>query len=201
VNQGITVVPANRASWEDLQTVFGTRGTAAICQCQRFKLQPKESFRSFPAEERAFRLREQTNVGHPDSRTTSGLVAYLDGEPVAWCAVEPRTAYTGLLRVYRVPWVGRSEDKNDDSVWSVTCFFVRAGYRRRGITYVLAQAAVDFARERGARALEGYPMITQPGQEVIWNEVLVGTRSIFAAAGFSEVSQPTLRRVVMRIDF
>jgi GNAT superfamily N-acetyltransferase len=128
-------------------------------------------------------------------------VAYLGGEPVAWCAVEPRTAYTGLLRVYRVPWVGRSEDKNDDSVWSVTCFFVRAGYRRRGITYVLAQAAVDFARERGARALEGYPMITQPGQEVIWNEVLVGTRSIFAAAGFSEVSQPTLRRVVMRIDF
>jgi GNAT superfamily N-acetyltransferase len=201
VNQAITVAPANRATWEDLQTVFGTRGTGAICQCQRFKLGPKESFRSFPAEERALRLREQTNAGHPKADTTSGLVAYLDGEPVGWCAVEPRTAYAGLLRVYRVPWVGRSEDKGDDSVWSVTCFFVRAGYRRRGITYHLARAAVDFARERGARALEGYPMITQPGQEVIWEEPLVGTRSIFAAAGFTEVNQPTLRRLVMRIDF
>lgn len=201
MTEGITVIPANEATWEDLQAVFGTRGTAVICQCQRFKLQPRESFGSFPAEERAMRLRMQTHAGQPEATTTSGLVAYLDGEPVGWCAVEPRTAYSGLLRVYRVPWLGRSEDKADDSVWAVTCFFVRAGFRRRGITYALARAAVDFARERGARALEGYPMITQPGQEVIWDEVLVGTRSIFARAGFAEVSRPTLRRVVMRIDF
>ena len=197
----VTVVPANEASWEDLQTVFGMRGTAVICQCQRFKLRPRESFGSFPAEERAMRLRTQTNAGHPEAGTTSGLVAYLDGEPVAWCALEPRTEYAGLLRVYRVPWVGRSEDKTDDTVWAVTCFFVRAGFRRHGITYELARAAVDFARERGAGALEGYPMITEPGQEVIWDEVLVGTRSIFTAAGFTEVSHPTPRRVVMRIDF
>jgi hypothetical protein len=29
----------------------------------------------------------------------------------------------------------------------------------------------------------------------------VGSRSIFAAAGFAEVSRPTLRRLVMRIEF
>jgi GNAT superfamily N-acetyltransferase len=197
----LTIVPANEASWEDLQAVFGTRGTAVICQCQRFKLSPRESFGSFPAEERALRLREQTNAGRPGAETTSGLVAYLDDEPVGWCAVEPRIAYSGLLRVYRVPWEGRSEDRTDDTVWAVTCVFIRAGYRRRGITYSLVRAAVDYARERGARALEGYPMITEPGKEVIWDEILVGTRSIFAAAGFSEVSHPTPRRVVMRIDF
>jgi GNAT superfamily N-acetyltransferase len=197
----LTVVPANEASWEDLQAVFGTRGTAPICQCQRFKLAPRESFRSFPAEERARRLREQTNAGHPRATTTSGLVAYLDGESVGWCAVEPRIAYSGLLRVYRVPWEGRSEDKDDDSVWAVTCVFIRAGFRRRGLTYSLVRASVEFARDRGARALEGYPMVTEPGKEIIWDEILVGSRSMFAAAGFSEVSHPTPRRVVMRIDF
>jgi GNAT superfamily N-acetyltransferase len=197
----LTIVPANEATWEDLQAVFGTRGAAAKCQCQRFKLQPKESFGSFPAEERAHRLRMQTECGHSKSRSTSGLVAYLDGEPVGWCAVEPRTAYPGLLRVYRVPWLCRAEDKTDDSIWAVTCVFTRAGFRRRGISYTLARAAVDFARERGARALEGYPMITQPGQEIIWDEIHVGNRSIFEAAGFREVSHPTPRRVVMRIDF
>jgi GNAT superfamily N-acetyltransferase len=201
MTDGITVVPANEASWEDLQTVFGTRGVAAICQCQRFKLAPRESFGSFPAEERALRLREQTKAGHPRVGTTSGLVAYLDGKPVGWCAVEPRIAYSGLLRVYRVPWEGRSEDKTDASVWAVTCVFVRAGFRRQGIAYDLVRAAVDFARERGARALEGYPMITEPGKEIIWDEILVGSRSIFAAAGFTEVSHPTPRRLVMRIDF
>jgi hypothetical protein len=91
-----TVVPANEASWEDLQTIFGTRGQASRCQCQRYKLRLREYFGSFPVEERAFRLRQQTDCGHPESDNTSGLVAYLDNEPVGWCAVESRTAYEGL---------------------------------------------------------------------------------------------------------
>jgi GNAT superfamily N-acetyltransferase len=197
----VTVVPANRASCEDLQTIFGTRGSAAICQCQRYKLAPREAFKSYPAEERARRLQEQTSCGQPDATTTSGLVAYLGGEPVGWCAVEPRPAYQGLLRVYRVPWEGRAEDKTDVSVWAVTCVFARAGFRRRGISYALARAAVDFARERAARALEAYPMLMRPGEEITWGELHMGTRSIFAAAGFAEVAHPTPRRVVMRIDF
>ena len=52
-----------------------------------------------------------------------------------------------------------------------------------------------------ARALEAYPMITQPGKEITWGEVHVGARQVFEEAGFEEVSQPTARRVVMRIDF
>ena len=197
----VTIVPANEASWEDLQAVLGTRGEPSKCQCQRYKLRPREAFSKFPVEERAHRLRTQSECGHPKSKTTSGLVAYLDGEPVGWCAVEPRTAYHGLMRNFRVPWDGRDEDKADDTIWCVTCFVTRAGYRRRGISYALARAAVDFTRERGARALEGYAMITRPGREITWGELHVGSRSIFAAAGFVEVSHPTPRRVVMRIDF
>jgi GNAT superfamily N-acetyltransferase len=195
----ISVVPANEASWDDLQAVFGRRGDASRCQCQRFKIRDFQ-WRSVPVGERAERLRKQTACGQPEARTTSGLVAYLDGEPAGWCAVEPRTAYVRLLRT-RVPWSGRDEDATDDGIWAVTCFVTRVGFRRRGVSRALARAAVDFARERGARAIEGYPMITQPGQEVVWGELYVGSRSIFAAAGYAEVSRPTRRRVVMRIDF
>lgn len=201
MSEQITVVPANEASCEDLQTVFGSRGSAAYCQCQRFKLAPGEAFKTYPAEERALRLRAQTNCGVPRATSTSGLVAYLEGEPVGWCAVEPRPAYEGLLRVYRVPWDGRAEDKTDESIWAVTCVFARAGFRRRRVSYALARAAVDFARERGARALEAYPMLTQPGEEITWGELHMGTPGIFAAAGLAEVNHPTPRRLVMRIDF
>ena len=194
----LSVVPANEASCDDLQAVFGRRGAASSCQCQRYKLRPRESFRSFAVEERVHRLREQTECGHPESETTSGLVAYLDREPVGWCAVEPRPAYEGLLRVFRVPWEGRDEDKTDLGVWAVTCLFVRAGFRKRGVSRVLARSAVAFARERGARAIEAYP-ITE--KNVITEELHVGTPSVFADAGLVEVSRPTLRRVVMRLDF
>jgi GNAT superfamily N-acetyltransferase len=193
-----TVVPANAAAWEDLQCVFGDRGPSARCQCQRYKLHRLESFGSFPAEERAHRLRDQTQAGHPSSTTTSGLVAYLDGEPVGWCAVEPRTAYEGLLRNNRVPWTGRDERKDDESVWAVTCLLVRAGFRRRGLSFELAKAAVELARERGARALEAYPMTTN---DALSEELHPGTVSAFAAAGLIEIGRPTQRRAVMRIDF
>ena len=195
---GIVVVPANEASCQDLQAIFGARGAASGCQCQRYKLRRREAFRSFPAAERAERLRAQTNCGRPGTGTTSGLVAYLDGEPVGWCAVEPRTAYEGLVRNNRVPWEGRDEDKADAGVWAVTCLFTRKGFRRRGISRELARAAVDFARARGAHALEGYPMTTG---NAILEELHVGTEAVFAAAGFAEVSRPTKRRAVVRIDF
>jgi hypothetical protein len=107
--KGLTVVPANEAACDALQTVFGTRGAAVFCQCQRYKLGPREAFSKFPVQERARRLREQTACGRPGSETTSGLVASLDGEPVGSCAVEPRTAYTGLARKQPRPlaWGGR----------------------------------------------------------------------------------------------
>jgi GNAT superfamily N-acetyltransferase len=196
VSPAVTIVPADDANFEDLATVFGTRGSAARCWCQRYKLRPREAFSKFPAEERAFRLRQQCS-----GEETAGLIAYLDAEPVGWCAVEPRTRYQGLLRNNRVPWEGRDEDKTDESVWAVTCVFARAGFRRRGIGYALAQAAVDFARRRGARALEAYPMLPRPGEDITWGELHMGTRSMFAEAGFDEVNRPTPRRAVMRIDF
>ena len=196
----LSIVPANEATWDDIQAVFGTHGDPPRCQCQRYKLGFRESWRSVGAEQLGARLLAQANCGVPGAATT-GLVAYLDGEPVGWCAVEPRSAYTGLARTFSVPWEGRSEDKADDGVWAVTCFVIRAGFRRRGISRALAQATVEFARRRGARALEGYPMLTEPGREVAWGELHVGSRSIFAAAGFTEVNRPTPRRVVMRIDF
>ena len=195
----IRVVPANEASWDDLQLVFGQTGEAASCRCQWFTSGAGE-FGATPLKVKRENLRTQTNCDHPEAPTTTGLVAYLDGEPAGWCALQPRIDYVRLLR-NRVPWTGRTEDKSDEGVWSVTCFVVRKGFRNRGVSRALAAATVDFARSRGAAAVEGYPMLVEPGKEVIWGQLFVGSRSIFASAGYVEVSQPTQRRFVMRIDF
>ncbi|WP_238413156.1 GNAT family N-acetyltransferase [Saccharothrix deserti] len=194
----VRVVPANEASWDDLRDVFGT-SEPGQCRCQRLKV-AGWFWRDTTQEERNAMLREQTGCDTPDAEVTSGLVAYVDGDPAGWVAVEPRTAYP-KLRTSRIPWKGRDEDKDDGTTWAVTCFVVRKGFRGRGLTYLLARAAVDFARERAARALEAYPMITEPGRDVIWGEMRVGARQVFEEAGFTQISHPTLRRVVMRIDF
>ena len=193
----LTVLPANEATWADLEAVMGSRAAGRRCQCQRYKLQRGESFALLGREELEHRLRCQTDPGGPEAETT-GLVGYLDGVPVGWCAVEPRSSYPGLLRSARVPWVGRNEDKDDDGVWAVTCLFTRAGYGKRGISKAMAHAAVGYARDRGARALEAYPMLTT---KVIDVELHPGTAATFSAAGMTEVSRPSQRRAVMRIEF
>ncbi len=196
----ITIVPANRASCEDLHAIFGRRGDAAHCQCQHYKIRIRD-WHAIPREAREMRLHQQTGCGRPRDPRTSGLVAYLDGIPAGWCACGPRPAFPRLIADMRTPWAGRDEDRDAPDVWAAVCFLTRAGYRRRGVSRALAAATIGFARERGARALEGYPMIPRPGRDAPWGELHVGTRSIFAAAGFREASRPSPRRAVMRMDF
>jgi len=192
------IVPATADRWDDVQTVFGTRGGAHHCQCQRIRLGDR-AWWYMPVEERAHRLREQLDAGS-DAPTSGALIAYVDGEPAGWVAVAPRTEFV-RYRGSQVPWAGRHEDKDDDGVWAITCFAVRAGMRKQGLMYELAAAAVEHARERGAEAIEGYPIVPDPGKDISWGEVNVGTHGPFAAAGLTEASQPTKRRRVMRLDF
>lgn len=189
----VRVVPANEASWEDLQLVL--TGTAGRCQCERQRLGDGDWWHMSPAE-RGDLLRSEAHPEDPTARETIGLVAYVDGEPAGWCAVDRRRVY-GRLLGSPVPWKGRDEDKDDAGVWAVACLIVRPGFRGQGLTYALIAAAVEHARSHGARAIEGYPMLTH-GAKVSWGEMNVGAVGPFAAAGFVEVSRPTTRRVVMR---
>lgn len=193
----LRIVPANTASAGDLDAIFGTRGNGHRCRCQRYRLQRGETFAGTPLEERTMRLIEQTRAGQPDASATTGLIAYLDGVPVGWVAVAPRSDYVGLVRDFTVPWKGRDEDRADATVWAITCLFVRAGHRRQGISGRLAAAAVAFAQGQGAGAVEAYPITTTA---VIDEELHVGTVPTFTAAGLHEVSHPTKRRKVLRAE-
>ena len=192
----VTIVPANEATG----TISGrssahatTRRTASAsatrCGASGTRCSSRSAWSASASRPTAITRALERHAGSSPTSTESRSAG----------ARSNRTAYARLRRT-PVPWKGRDEDPDDDGVWSVICFVTRAGFRRRGVSRALARATIDFARGRGARALEGYPMITEPGKEVTWGELNVGSRSIFADAG-SEVSHPTLRRVVMRIDF
>lgn len=196
VRTDIRVVPASEASWADLAAVVGpAKCHGGPCYCQRFKIPPAQ-WRSISADQRVERLREQTHCDERGSGSTCGLVAYQGDVPVGWCRVEPRSGYAWLGKT---PWAGRNEDPSDQSVWAVACFLVRAEHRRRGITHVLAREAAQFARDRGATAVEGYPMEVVSGQTVTWGELHVGSVDGFRDAGFSVIGRPSKRRAVVRL--
>ncbi len=191
----VRIVPANRAPWADLQSIL--TGQAARCQCTRQRLGDREWWH-LPVEQRRSILRDEVGCDRPDDGRTMGIVAYLDDEPAGWAAVDARASFE-RIKGSPVPWAGRSERKDDESVWAIACLVVRKGYRGRGLTYALVEGAVEHARASGAAAIEGYPMLTH-GRDVVWDELNVGPVGPFHAAGFTEVSHPTVRRVVMRLE-
>ncbi len=125
-----------------------------------------------------------------DSGTPTGLLAYLHGEVVGWVAVEPREAYPRLAHSRAL------KPMDDQSVWSVTCFFVAKKHRRNGITVELLKAAVEHVRANGGKIVEGYPVDAQKDMPAPF--IYTGTASAFQNAGFKEVARNTPTRPIFR---
>jgi GNAT superfamily N-acetyltransferase len=186
----LVVRPVDESLVDDVQTILGVRGQAADCQCQAYRIS-RAAQRSDDVPGRRELLREQVIEGH-------GLVAHVDGEPVGWCSLAPRSAYPYLRQT---TWKGRDEDRGDAGIWAVTCVVTRAGYRRQGVSRALIAGTIDVARDQGARALEAYPMNPAPGKDVTWGEMHVGALSAFLDAGFRVVHVPSPRRAIVRYDY
>jgi GNAT superfamily N-acetyltransferase len=121
-----------------------------------------------------------------------GILAYADGEPVAWCAIAPREVYVQLQRSRVLKPI------DTEPVWSVSCLFVTRGYRRRGVSVALLREAGTFAASQGARIVEGYPVEPYSGKmpdAFAWT----GTVAAFRAAGFKEAARGSPKRPIMRL--
>ena len=190
---GITVVSVTDAPWDDVRTVFGEKGDPAACWCQFFKV-PNAGWDSGSRDRFKGMLQKQVQANDP----APGMIAYAAGEPVGWCAIEPRPNYDRLGRS-KVVIKGSEQKAEDASVWAVTCFVVRVGFRRQGVAAALLRGAVDQARSHGARLIEGYPVDAEKRSGASSADLYHGTLSMFMAAGFEVVSRPTDGRAFVQL--
>ena len=181
----VEVHPLTPRRWPDLEKLFGPRGACGGCWCMYWRL-PRKQYEKQKGEGNRRALRRLVTSGNPP-----GLLVYLGGEPVGWCALAPREAYPVLGRS-RV--LARVDDK---PVWSVVCFFVARGHRNCGVTRALARAAVAYAKKKGAKIVEGYPVEPRRGRapDVF---VYTGLPGTFLSAGFREVARRSPTRPILR---
>lgn len=184
----IEIAPLTLQRWADFETLFGVRGACAGCWCMFWRLKRSE-FSSLAGEGTRAAMRELVTTGE-----TPGLLAYVGGNPVGWVALGPREGYPTLARSRVLKPV------DDLPVWSVVCFFVARGYRRRGVTGILLNAALTFARQNGAQVVEAYPIEPKAGSYPD-TFAYTGLASTFRAAGFSEVVRRSPTRPIMRYFF
>lgn len=190
VGMSIEVRPAT--VFEDVATLVGPKKpTSNVCFCLSYRLGSKEN-NELKGAERADRVRALCRQD-----PAPGIIAYLDDEPVGWAAVHPRRD-TSFATNGRIPHV------DDLDVWSLWCVRVRPGHRKQGIAHALVDGAVSYARERGAPAVEAYP-VDNRGEKVDLTMAYVGTKALFEKAGFVQASgtESVLNgfpRVLMRLD-
>lgn len=189
----VRVRPVDSVPWSDVESVFGTRGDPAGCWCQFFKLSNPE-WKAAGTDGRSRMLREQSEAAPP----APGVLAYLGDEPVGWCAVEPRPNYPRLLGM-NVVTRGSTAKAADASVWAVTCFVVRVGFRRRGLGDVLLAGAIEQARQGGARLIEAYPVDVSRREKPSSADLYHGPLSLFERAGFTVTARPSADRAVVQL--
>lgn len=126
-----------------------------------------------------------------DANEQPGLLAYRNGRPVGWVSVAPREQFP---RIERSRVLGPVDDEN---VWSVVCFYVHRKERGSGVGSALLEAAVDAARKRGARIVEGYPVDPRGGKTANAS-AYTGLERMFREAGFTEIERRSAGRPIMR---
>ena len=181
----LTFQPLTPERWPDLEKLFGPRGACGGCWCMVWRLR-RADFDEGKGDANRRAFHDLVAGG-----AQPGVLAYTGGEAIGWCAVAPRVDYPALERSRVLAAV------DDRPVWSITCLYIARPHRRRGVSVRLLEAAVQFAQERGARVVEGYPIEPYSAQvpaAFAWT----GLVSAFRQAGFREVLRRSNTRPIMR---
>jgi GNAT superfamily N-acetyltransferase len=177
----LTIRPLTPDLWPALEDLFGENGACNGCWCMYWRI--GAAYRTQPRAKNKEAFREVVKRGPPP-----GLLAFDGDVAVGWCQLTPRDTLPWLDRVWRLKRV------DDVPVWSLSCFYVRKGYRKRGITSALIAAALKAARRRKAPALEAYPL----DADLAPSASGTGYASTFARAGFKTVARRVPPRPIMR---
>ena len=189
----IDIRPLTSETWDALETLFREGGDPRWCWCQFQRMRAKDMAAAKVPQLRA-RLRRQAESAQPP-----GLVAFDGDRAVGWVSVGPRSDYERIVRSRVIPTV------DDRPVWSVVCFAVSKAARGQGVARALLDGAVEWARKRGAEAVEAYPVRIGDAEAIQPDAAFTGTLPMFEHAGFrvvadraSDPSSSTQRVVVRR---
>ncbi|MGF7052042.1 GNAT superfamily N-acetyltransferase [Bosea sp. OAE752] len=126
-----------------------------------------------------------------------GVLAYAGDKAVGWLQIGPRAHIPEWNNPRRASTPLPDAPAEDERNWAASCFFVRKGFRGKGVTGALLDGAIDFARASGARLIEAAAMENQDKRSA--EGLYVGPESVFRRAGFVEVARQKPGRPLLRL--
>jgi GNAT superfamily N-acetyltransferase len=183
--------PLTPDRWDDLVDLFETDSITRMCWCMVTRLSGAE-LREFKPADRKKMFQSLVKQGKQP-----GLLAYKGDEAVGWVAVAPRGMTPDWNRGRKSSAVEAEADASDPECWGASCFFVRSGHRKQGMTADLLAAGIAHARKGGADRLEACPMSHDDKRSAVG--MCVGPKRVFERAGFETVVERKPGRPLMRL--
>jgi GNAT superfamily N-acetyltransferase len=188
---GLAFHPLTPDRWDDLVALFETDSITRMCWCMHTRLSGAE-LREFRPADRKKMFQSLVKQGK-----APGLLAYKGKEAVGWIAVAPRGMTPDWNCGRKSSAVESEADAVDSGCWGASCFFVRSGHRKQGMTEELLAAGIEHARKAGAERLEACPMSDEDRRSAVG--MCVGPKRIFERAGFETVVERKPGRPLMRL--
>lgn len=185
------VVPLTAEHWPALEELFGPQGPCYGCWCNHFRMPPKLR-QPLLGEGARLLFEERVRKGPPP-----GVIAFAGDAPVGWLQIGPRAHVPEWNNPRRASTPLPDAPAEDERNWAASCFFVRRGFRGKGVTAALLAGGVDFARRSGARLVEGAAMDNEDKRSS--EGLYVGAESVFRRAGFVEVARQKPGRPLLRL--
>lgn len=171
-------------NWEAFETLFGKRGACGGCWCMYFRRKNIE-WKESAADKNYSEMKALVENGF-----MTGFLAFDGEKAVGWCAISPRKDYIKLATAKTLKPIDNNE------VWSIPCFFIHKDYRGMGVTQLLIEGSITWARENGINILEAYPLRPEKKQPDTF--MYYGIVSVFKRCGFQVVREDSPRRPMMR---
>lgn len=188
---GFAVVPLTPERWNDLEDLFGPQGPCYGCWCNHFRM-PQRLRMALLGEGARQLFEDRVKKGPPP-----GVLAYAEGKAVGWLQVGPRAHIPEWNNPRRASTPLPDAPADDERNWAASCFFVRKGFRGKGVTGSLLNGAIDFARTSGARLIEAAAMANQDKRSA--EGLYVGPETMLLRAGFVEVARQKPGRPLLRL--
>ncbi len=175
----ITTKEVTPELWPGIEELFGNNGACGGCWCQAWKVEKGESWKKIQGATAKKRFKKGILSG-----TTFGVVAFDGEKPIGWCNFGPRNSYPRLNRARTL----QCEDA--EIVWSIPCFFVKNGYRQKGVASAMLTHSIRILKKKKVKIAEGYP--SKPDKEGNYIPAFswTGTISLFEKAGFTTAGNP-----------
>lgn len=186
------ISPLTPDLWPAFEDLFGKQGACYGCWCTYFRM-PPATRRESNRERNKDHIRARIEAGPPP-----GLLAFEEGQAVGWMQIGARSDVPEFNNARRASAPLATADAADARVWVISCFFIRAKARGRGLTHQLVGAGIEFARRSGARALEACPMDQSNDRRS--GSLYVGSARVFEKAGFSRAVERRPGRPLMRLE-